>query len=115
MFWRATWQVFLAGALSGAVLTAGTGAVFVWWKSAAQQSAPQRSAEEEMVYDGCLAQGRNTASCDALLRILRASRNAVRPWEKYAPQPHGPSVDDLPPLTPQEREQWDRLPSPPAK
>ena len=72
MFWRATCRVFLAGALCGAVLTAGTGAVFVWWKSA--PSAPQRTAEEEMMYDACLAKGQNTASCDALLRLIRTSR-----------------------------------------
>ena len=66
MFSRATWQVFLAGALSGAVLTAGTGALFVWWKP-----APQRTAEEEVLYDRCLlAQRGNTVACDALLRVI---------------------------------------------
>jgi len=81
MFWRATWQVFLAGALCGAVLTAGTGAVFVWWKS----DHPQRTADDEALHDACLvAQRGNTAVCDAMLRVVERERIAVAAMKQQA-------------------------------
>jgi hypothetical protein len=61
-FRSATWRVFLAGALCGAVLMAATGAVFVWWKG----SHPERSAQDDFLYDACLAEKNgNTAAWTA--------------------------------------------------
>ena len=64
------WRVFLAGALCGAVLAAGTGAVFVWWNP-----HPGRSADDNAMYDACLVgQDGNTVVCDAAMRMVERSR-----------------------------------------
>ena len=82
MFWRDTrGRFFLASALCGAVLTAGTGAVFVWWKS----DHPQRTAEDDIIYDRCLlAQRGNTVACDAMLRVIEHERIAEAAMKQQA-------------------------------
>jgi hypothetical protein len=81
------WRVFLAGALCGTVLTAVVGAEWVWWKPRTnvfdqfddehgpwEDYAKQRSAEDQDTYDLCLAKGRGTVACDALMRIIARER-----------------------------------------
>jgi len=68
------WRVFLAGALCGAVFTAGTGAVFVWWKP-----HPGRSADDNIIYDACLVdKDGNTVVCDAMMRMVERGRTEER-------------------------------------
>jgi hypothetical protein len=65
-----TWQLFLAGLLCGTIFTAFVGTAAVWWKP-----WTQHSAEDDEVYDACLASKGNTiVQCDAMIRILRRVR-----------------------------------------
>jgi hypothetical protein len=62
------WRVFLAGVLCGIIFMAVVGAASVWWK-------PQRSAEDDAIYDRCLiGKSGSTVACDALMRELDRAR-----------------------------------------
>jgi hypothetical protein len=66
VFMRDTWRVFLAGALRGIALMASVWAGFAWWKP-----HYQRTAEDDLIYDHCLAtEGGNTVACDAMMRLI---------------------------------------------
>ena len=78
------WRVFLAGMFCSTVLQmAIIGGL--WWKSAYGHIDLQedwivvRSAEDEELYDRCLADSGNIVACDATMRLLdryRAAENA---------------------------------------
>ena len=80
MFGKGTWRVFLAGALCGTVVTASVGAAYVWWKP-----HPQRTAEDDVIYDRCLmAQGGNTVACDAMMRLIDRERISAAAMKQQA-------------------------------
>jgi hypothetical protein len=77
------WQIFLVGVLCGAIFMAIAGAGWVWWKPAdpswddlTNVPTAKRSSEDENLYDACLASGRNTVACDALMRMVDRGRIA---------------------------------------
>jgi hypothetical protein len=78
------WRVFLAGMFCGTLLQMAVIGGF-WWKSACGHTDLQedwivvRSAEDEELYDRCLADSGNIVACDATMRLLeryRAAENA---------------------------------------
>ena len=78
------WRVFLAGMFCGTLLQMAVIGGF-WWKSAYGHTDLQedwivvRSAEDEELYDRCLADSGNIVACDATMRLLdryRAAENA---------------------------------------
>ena len=74
MFRNGGWRLFLAGALCGMIFMAVVGAASIWWKP-----RPQRSAEDNAIYDNCLMErSGNTVACDAMMRLLDRERAAEK-------------------------------------
>jgi hypothetical protein len=104
MLGNGTWRVFLAGALCGTIFTAVVGATWIWWKPAHPNPFGQfdelRSAEDEYLYDGCLANGRGTVACDAFMRVLdRLRADEAAKKKETAPQSFE-AVVEKPPFDP---------------
>jgi hypothetical protein len=117
MLGNGTWRVFLAGALCGTIFTAVVGATWIWWKPAHPNPFGQfdelRSAEDEYLYDGCLANGRGTVACDAFMRVLDRLRADEAAKKKEA----APAFDPSKPFTPVPADDWEpvRRPTSPAQ
>jgi hypothetical protein len=83
MFRNGGWRLFLAGALCGVIFMAVVGAASIWWKP-----RPQRSGEDNTIYDNCLMErSGNTVACDAMMRPLdreRAAENVTAMKEEAA-------------------------------
>lgn len=77
-FSHAGCRPFLKGVLCGTILMAVVGATALWWKS-----RPERSVEDNVIYDRCLAaQGGNLVACEALLRVLAHDRAVSQALEQ---------------------------------
>lgn len=64
---------FVAGALTGAAV------VSIAWGIASLESKPtEPPGRHSVFYDQCLASGRNTVACDAMMRVLAAEREKAR-------------------------------------
>jgi hypothetical protein len=67
---------FLVGLFCGGFIVASLWAVSVWWQ-------PQRSPEDSVVYDTCLAtQNGNTVACDAYMRVYKRAKENDDALEK---------------------------------
>lgn len=72
------WRHVLAGLLCGIIFMAVVGAAALWWKS-----RPKHSAEDDVIYDLCLAtQSGNTVACDAQLRTIAHDRAVLQALEE---------------------------------
>ncbi len=69
---KISWRSFLAGALCGAIVMAAGAGTWVWWRSSLEVDdwIPVRSVQDAATYDMCLASGKTTVACDALMRLL---------------------------------------------
>jgi len=67
---------FLIGMFCGGFVVASVWAIPAWWK-------PQRSPEDAVLYDTCLAtQNGNTVACDAYMRVYKRVKDQSDVLEK---------------------------------
>jgi hypothetical protein len=68
MFDNQSWRVFGAGFLCGIIILAAVWLLSLW------NSIPQRSADDNFIYDKCLAGNRSVVACDAMMRMIDRQR-----------------------------------------
>ena len=82
-----SWRDFLVGALCGAIVMAAGAGTWVWWRSTLEVDdwTPVRSAEDAATYDMCLASGKTTIACDAVMRLLARDAAAEADMKQVVP------------------------------